>query len=197
MKENMSQVQAQVQTQEYIEPIDELNEQQSEHELETTPTGPSDQPVLNWDDEMVLGNDELDQVHEEFGVLLNQLANTPEDQLLTVLDECIAHTRAHFDLEEGWMARLNFPAAGCHVSEHNQVFGVMQQVRQCVLDGDTQYAYILAKELAAWLRIHAGTMDYALVYFIDSTNADLSQPASAEEIKKIMGHDGCGCGPSD
>ena len=91
------------------------------------------------------------------------------------------------------MARLNFPAAGCHISEHNQVFGVMKQVRDAVAQGDTKYAYILAQELATWLRIHAGTMDYALTYFIESTNGDVSQPATPEQIKAIMGHDGCGC----
>lgn len=164
---------------------------------DTTLTAPASEPVIHWDEEMVLGNAQLDAVHHEMTDLLNRLAMTPESDLLAVLDECIAHTRAHFDLEEGWMARLSFPAAGCHISEHNQVFGVMCQVRDCVVNGDTQYAYVLAKELAAWLRIHAGTMDYALTYFIDSTHADLSQPASAEEVQKIMGHDGCGCGSSD
>ena len=164
---------------------------------ELTLTTQSDQPVIEWDDEMVLGNAQLDEVHHEMTELLNRLAMASESELLSVLDECIAHTRAHFDLEEGWMARLSFPAAGCHISEHNQVFGVMKQVRDCVVNGDTQYAYVLAKELGAWLRIHAGTMDYALTYFIESTNADLSQPASATEIKKIMGHDGCGCGSTD
>ena len=154
----------------------------------------SEQPVIQWSDELVLGNEQLDQVHHEMAELLNRLASTPAEELLPIMDECIAHTREHFDLEEGWMARLNYPAAGCHISEHNQVFGVMKQVRDCVVNGDTQYAYILAKELATWLGIHAGSMDYALVYFINSTNADLSQPATAEQIKKIMGHDGCGCG---
>ena len=153
----------------------------------------SDTQVITWDEEMVLGNAQLDAVHHEMSDLLNLLAKTPETELLAVLDECIAHTRAHFDLEEGWMARLSFPAAGCHVSEHNQVFGVMQQVRDCVVEGDTQFAYVLAKELGAWLRIHASTMDYALTYFIDSTNADVSQAATPEQIKTIVGHDGCGC----
>ena len=153
----------------------------------------TDQTISVWDDEMLTNNAQLDTVHHEMSDLLNTLAQTPEAELLTVLDECIAHTRAHFDLEEGWMARLSFPAAGCHISEHNQVFGVMKQVRDAVAQGDTKYAYILAQELATWLRIHASTMDYALTYFIESTNGDVSQPATAEQIKAIMGHDGCGC----
>ena len=153
----------------------------------------TDQTISVWDDEMLTNNAQLDAVHHEMSDLLNTLAQTPEAELLTVLDECIAHTRAHFDLEEGWMARLSFPAAGCHISEHNQVFGVMKQVRDAVAQGDTKYAYILAQELATWLRIHASTMDYALTSFIESTNGDVSQPATAEQIKAIMGHDGCGC----
>ena len=130
--------------------------------------------VMIWDEEMVLGNEALDQTHLEFVGILNQLAQTPEDELLPVLDKAIEHTQAHFDLEEGWMARLSFPAAGCHVSEHTQVIGVMRQVRERVAAGETHFAYVLATELSAWLRIHATTMDYALTYFIESTKADIS-----------------------
>lgn len=148
--------------------------------------------VMVWDDEMVLGNTALDQTHHEFVDILNRLAKTPEADLLPALDEAIAHTQTHFDLEEGWMARLNFPAAGCHVSEHTQVIGVMRMVRERVAAGETHFAYVLATELSAWLRIHATTMDYALTYFIESTHADLSQPSLAE-VKPVAAS-GCGCG---
>lgn len=130
--------------------------------------------VMLWDDEMVLGNEALDQTHHEFVDILNLLAQAPEYELLPILDKAIEHTQVHFDLEEGWMARLSFPAAGCHISEHTQVIGVMRQVRERVAAGETHFAYVLATELSAWLRIHATTMDYALTYFIESTKADLS-----------------------
>ncbi|TDR32176.1 hemerythrin domain-containing protein [Hydromonas duriensis] len=129
--------------------------------------------VMHWDDEMVLGNATLDGTHQEFVDLLNRLAKAPEADLLPILDEAIVHTQAHFDLEEGWMARLNFPAAGCHIGEHAQVIGVMRMVRERVAAGETHFAYVLATELSAWLRIHATTMDYALTYFIESTGAKL------------------------
>lgn len=135
--------------------------------------------VMTWDDEMVLGNETLDATHQEFVVLLNRLAAAPTDELVTVLDECIAHTAEHFALEETWMARLNFPAAGCHVGEHKQVLGVMKQVRARVAEGETGFASILATELSAWLRIHATTMDYALTYFIESTSADVHSEVDA------------------
>jgi hemerythrin len=77
------------------------------------------------------------------------------------------------------MARLNFPAAGCHIGEHKQVLGVTKQVRERVAAGETEFAYVLAAELAAWFRIHVTTMDYALTYFIESTGADVGAPASA------------------
>lgn len=150
--------------------------------------------VMVWDDEMVLGNTVLDQTHQEFVDILNHLAKTPEADLLPVLDEAIAHTQAHFDLEEGWMARLNFPASGCHVSEHTQVIGVMRMVRERVAAGETHFAYVLATELSAWLRIHATTMDYALTYFIESTHADLSQGLEPKEGESKPTAAGCGCG---
>jgi hemerythrin len=132
--------------------------------------------VIVWDDEMLLGNATLDATHHEFAELLNRLAAASEVELLPLLDECIEHTGEHFALEESWMARLNFPAAGCHISEHKQVWGVMHQVRARVAAGEMDFAPVLAKELGAWLRIHATTMDYALTYFIESTGADVVSP---------------------
>lgn len=160
--------------------------------LQTQPMH-SEAPVFVWDADMVLGHADLDGVHHEMGDLLNRLAMAEPDELLEVLDECIAHTRAHFDLEEGWMARLSFPAAGCHISEHNQVFGVMKQVRDCVAEGDVQYAYVLAKELGAWLKIHASSMDYALTHFIESTHANLNATEAQTTPAQNKPHTGCGC----
>ncbi len=126
-----------------------------------------------FDGDMVLNNHAMDETHHEMVDLLNQLHATKEADLLPALDALIAHTETHFALEEGWMARINFPAAGCHVSEHNQVIGVMRLVRTKVAAGETDFAYVLATELSAWLRIHAGSMDYALANFIEVTGADV------------------------
>ncbi|MGL4767103.1 MAG: hemerythrin domain-containing protein [Formosimonas sp.] len=131
------------------------------------------EPMI-FDAQMQLGNAVIDQTHAEFVELLNRLQATPVNELLPVLDEMIAHTAEHFALEESWMARINFPAAGCHVSEHTQVIGVMRMVRQRVAGGETDFAYVLATELSAWLRIHASTMDYALTNFIEVTGADVA-----------------------
>lgn len=124
-----------------------------------------------FDAEMVLGNQVLDDTHAEFVDLLNRLSGATD--ALPILDEMIAHTAAHFALEESWMARINFPAAGCHVGEHNQVVGVMRMVRKRVAGGETEFVQILATELSAWLRIHATTMDYALSNFIEVTGASV------------------------
>ena len=125
-----------------------------------------------FDAEMVLGNPVLDDTHAEFVELLNRLQDA--NDVLPILDEMIAHTAAHFALEESWMARINFPAAGCHVSEHNQVIGVIRMVRKRVAGGDTEFVQVLVTELSAWLRIHATTMDYALTNFIEVTGADVA-----------------------
>ena len=125
-----------------------------------------------FDAEMVLGNPVLDDTHAEFVELLNRLQDATD--VLPIFDEMIAHTAAHFALEESWMARINFPAAGCHVGEHTQVIGVMRMVRKRVAGGDTEFVQVLVTELSAWLRIHATTMDYALTNFIEVTGADVA-----------------------
>lgn len=129
--------------------------------------------LIRLDEEMRLNHPLFDQTHEEFLNLLHELNKAPAEKLLPILDELIAHTEAHFGMEESWMARLNFPAAGCHINEHNQVIGVMRLVRQRVSAGEVDLAFVLATELLAWLRIHATTMDYALTHFMEATGAEL------------------------
>lgn len=63
-------------------------------------------------DDMVLDDPMLDQTHDEFLKLLYKLKNTSFEVILPVLDELITHIESHFSLEESWMARMSFPAAG-------------------------------------------------------------------------------------
>lgn len=133
-------------------------------------TGKQELALLN--DEMKLNNPILDQMHDELLELLQKLKGASVENVLLILDEIIAHTESHFALEESWMARINFPAAGCHINEHNQVIGVMRLVRERVKMGEIELVYVLEVELSTWLCIHVTTMDYALVNFIQVTGAE-------------------------
>lgn len=124
---------------------------------------------LDWSPDFELGVPAMDETHREFVDLLNALAEAPDAELLARLDAFIAHTEAHFAQENAWMAEIMFPPIHCHKGEHDNVLGVMREVRNRVAAGQLELARVLARELPEWFRLHAATMDAALAQVIRAT----------------------------
>ena len=122
--------------------------------------------LMEWSDELVLDEGVIDDTHKEFVDLLNRMYDAPDDQLLAILDEFIAHTESHFAQEQRWMEELAFPPLSCHVNEHEGVMEITREVRQRTVDGDTRYGKVLAQGIAEWFANHAATMDLMLAQYI-------------------------------
>ena len=52
--------------------------------------------VMEWNETLVLDQGLMDETHREFIDVLNRLADAPDEKMLSVLDEFIRHTEAHF-----------------------------------------------------------------------------------------------------
>lgn len=121
--------------------------------------------ALTWTDALRLQHDELDRTHEEFVALLNALdATLPDGDPLPALRELIAHTEAHFALEEGWMQRMGFEPENCHSRQHQMVLQLLREVEQRAAVGETDALPRLVPALAEWFPQHAEMMDAALVF---------------------------------
>ncbi len=123
-------------------------------------------PLMEWSDALVLDEGVIDDTHKEFVDLLNRMYDAPDDQLLAILDEFIAHTEAHFAQEQRWMEELAFPPLACHTGEHEGVMEITREVRRRTADGDTKYGKVLAQGVAEWFVNHAASMDLVLAQFI-------------------------------
>ena len=88
--------------------------------------------VIDFSPSLNLDNPQIDDTHREFADLLNKVGNAPDSELITALDELIAHSEAHFALEQQWMEGGNFPPAHCHVREHEGVLEISREVRNRV-----------------------------------------------------------------
>jgi hemerythrin-like metal-binding protein len=126
-------------------------------------------PVMEWTDSLALDVPVMDETHREFVVMLNELADAPDDALLAVLDRFIAHTGAHFAQENRWMHSIPFPPVHCHEGEHENVLSLMREVRNRVAGGEAEIGRVLARELPEWFRLHASTMDAMLAQVIKLT----------------------------
>lgn len=121
--------------------------------------------ALTWTDALRLQHDELDRTHEEFVALLNALdATLPDGDPLPALRVLIAHTEAHFALEEGWMQRMGFEPENCHSRQHQMVLQLLREVEQRAAVGETDALPRLVPALAEWFPQHAEMMDAALVF---------------------------------
>lgn len=132
--------------------------------------------LLEWSEALHLGHPAMDDTHREFVELLNRLGAAAEDGRLACLDDFIAHTEAHFRQEEAWMEAMQFPPLACHRTEHEGVLEIMREVRKRIAGGEAQYGQVLAKAIAEWFPLHAGSMDTVLALYIRQVGYDTSAP---------------------
>jgi len=123
---------------------------------------PSPAAPLAWNDSLLLGDPEMDAVHEEFVACIAAVAKAPQADVADAFAELERQASSHFELEDTWMRDNHFPARECHINEHAAVMASIVAVRQRVASGDTSEAYRIAQALADWFPGHADYLDSAL-----------------------------------
>lgn len=146
--------------------------------------------ILDWSPALALQQPQLDTTHHEMVDLINALgAALAEDgapQAIVVYGRLLAHTEAHFAMEEGWMAATGFAPENCHSRQHAMVLDVMRQVlAHTHAQNDLEPMRNLASELGQWLPSHAEMMDAALVFHMQQVGFDpaagqLARPLASE-----------------
>jgi hemerythrin-like metal-binding protein len=155
--------------------------------------------ALTWTEALALHEPVLDATHQEFVEHLNRLdallrADTPLPGLLASLQDLIAHTEAHFGMEEGWMAATGFAPENCHSRQHSMVLDVLRQVQTHVrAKSDLEPLKALLPELVQWFPQHADMMDASLVFHMRQVGFD---PASGTCATPPGGEPISGCGSS-
>jgi hemerythrin len=74
---------------------------------------------LIWSDSWLLGIDILDEAHREMVRLINRLVEAESTaETMSCLEELIALLRAHFRVEEEFLAAIGYPSREAHRREH-------------------------------------------------------------------------------
>lgn len=152
--------------------------------------------TLAWTDKLVLNQPTLDDTHEEFVGLLNAFGTALDDGVdaLPAYHALLAHTEAHFAMEEDWMARCGFEPQNCHSSQHAMVLNVMREALRYATElNDREPLNILRTELAGWFPQHAEAMDAALVFTMEQRGFDPLTGECRETAAVGEGHS-CGSG---
>jgi hemerythrin len=150
-------------------------------------------PGLNWAPQLETGDARMDETHEEFVDMLNQLLATPTEQQLPLYRQFIAHTVEHFAQEERWMVATGFAADNCHASHHATILETMNAVVEHFEQGDTDIINRLAEALAEWFPQHAASMDAGLALHLKEVGFD-SRTETLADPAKVRPATMSGCG---
>ena len=152
--------------------------------------------TLAWTESLVLNNPELDTTHQEFVELLNAFGAALDGgtDALPAYHALLAHTEAHFAMEEDWMARCGFEAQNCHAGQHAMVLNVMREALRYANElNDREPLAILRTELAGWFPQHAEMMDAALVFTMEQVGLDAATGECRQPVTASAAHS-CGSG---
>lgn len=147
------------------------------------PTAASPATGLDWTPRLETGDARMDETHEEFVDMLNQLLATPIDQQLPLYRQFIEHTREHFAQEERWMVATGFAPDNCHASHHATIMETLHAVVEHYEQDDKEIINRLAEALVEWFPQHAASMDAGLALHMkevgfDSKTETLADPST-------------------
>lgn len=110
-----------------------------------------------------LAEQAIDDDHQEFVELLNQLDAAGNAEFTGLFQKLYEHTQVHFDKENQLMADSGFPAEAEHRGEHQRVLAEFKQFKTRVDKGLIAFGRSFVKErLPQWFTLHVATMDSAL-----------------------------------
>lgn len=125
------------------------------------------EPDFTWSDRFLLGHGAMDDTHREFVDIVGAMLAAPDGKLAALLDDFMVHAERHFEDERKWMLATDFPAAQCHIDEHNAVLASVHEVRALLANGGHEATCrALARELSRWFPGHADYMDASLAQWL-------------------------------
>ena len=117
--------------------------------------------------------DFMNRDHAEFVAMRGQLldlisAQAPENDVDTLLDELLSHTRHHFAEEERLMQETRFPPYAMHKGEHDHVLADMSAHIGRWKEGCDKAALRdwIDHEVGNWFVTHVGTMDLVTAGYV-------------------------------
>lgn len=122
---------------------------------------------LTWSDALLLGYPAMDETHQDFVRCVGALQSSPDTEFPARLRDTLTHCESHFEQEAGWMKSTDFPAAQCHIDEHEAVLRSLREAEEFLgRGGDLQRVRSIAAALVDWFPAHADYMDAALSHWM-------------------------------
>lgn len=123
--------------------------------------------LIEWDDTLVLGVQEIDEHHRKLVEILNRcylalMLNEHRHELEGIVKELDAYTRYHFGTEEELMAQAGLAQAPAHAEAHRSFISALEDFRGRLEAGESFVAMDVLMFLKDWLVEHIQKVDRAL-----------------------------------
>jgi len=114
----------------------------------------------------------IDDQHKHLFDLLNRLHDevvvkkSGHEAVGTALDELIQYTKTHFELEERFLASMQYPEIAQHKAKHEALTKRVMKLQQDFTEGKTTVAAELMNLMRSWLSDHILKTDKRYAAFL-------------------------------
>lgn len=115
--------------------------------------------LFEWNDELTVGNDFIDNDHKKLVKLVNDSHNAMEegrgnDVIGKVLNNLVNYTKQHFKREDDEMARIKYALSKTHQIEHDKLLKQVGDLQNDFNNGKMMLTIKVSKFLKDWLVTH-------------------------------------------
>lgn len=133
---------------------------------------------IQWNDELSVGVDAIDDQHKELIRIANGLMNAVDkgaDQRVVnnVITRLRAYTVFHFNSEEKLMEKYHFPHRGQHEVEHRRLKADVKRFQRTLYEKDDLTPESVLNFLKIWLLKHILSTDREFAKFIHDKDAEV------------------------
>ncbi|OIQ51959.1 Bacteriohemerythrin [Pseudodesulfovibrio hydrargyri] len=129
-------------------------------------------PLIQWDEAMSVGMDELDAQHRELIDLINEafdaIQRHDEPRMISLVDKMRDYSVVHFQAEEAVLRSLGYPGIDAHADQHRSYADKVDEFRRDMLV-KTNLSQIFIF-LSRWLTNHIMHEDRKFIPWLPETD---------------------------
>lgn len=129
-------------------------------------------PLMQWDETMSVGMDELDEQHKELIDLINEtyvaIQRHDEPRMVLLLDKMRDYAIVHFEAEEGILLSCNYPDTDVHTEQHQAFTDKVDDFKRGMFE-KTNLSQVFIF-LSRWLTNHIMSEDKKFIPWLPATD---------------------------
>lgn len=136
-------------------------------------------PLIEWNDELLVGDAVIDEDHRRLAETVNALHEDivqghSMSRVQAALVALVSHASRHFRHEERLMRDSGYPGFEEHTQQHEKLEADITSLLKRFEAGESLYSLRVMDFLADWLLIHISTSDKALGQYMANLHANRS-----------------------